>query len=334
MSRNKFGELVRKYVIDRSGDAERRVLGQLPGNYVGMNVYEALNTMLNILSDKDDMGIEGATDKVANVTGINKSQAEEIVCAHKKYKEKTFPKDCCTLPEYEDFRKKVSDICESLPSFRRYFVTKTNECIDVIVREIDYRINCYHNLYGSSLDGMHKAIKDLERYICKINADAGSYLSSDEVAKYVGPLVLYHPYYGNHKNVTACKKLAKKENVMNSSKKTRRHDKYRFFINKPCIDYNDIKRVLEEAEKEGYDLVVVNNTNNLNPHSLVYATEKVFKIIGNVFSDIKLPSYHYNNRKGWVYVDTKKTIAELFEAVKKAEKNRVKVEVERYRVTV
>ena len=329
MSRNKFGELVRKYVIDRSGDAERRVLGQLPGNYVGMNVYEALNTMLNVLSDKDDMGIGGAADKVARVCGIYFEQAEEIVCAHKKYREKTFPKDCCTLPEYEDFRKKANDLCESLPSFRRYFVTKTNECIDVIVREIDYRINCYHNLYGSSLDGTHKAIKDLERYICKINADAGSYLSSDEVAKYVSPLVLYHPYYGEHKNVTALKKGS---SIKAMNKKSRGHDKYRFFINTPRTEDQDITRVLSEAKKEGYNLVAVNNTKTTEA-PYIYCTDAVFSILKNEPNCIiGFVSMFYFN--GWHCIITNLTITQVFEVLKKAEKNRTKIEVERYRVTV
>ena len=122
---------------------------------------------------------------------------------------------------------------------------------------------------------------------------------------------------------------------MNSSKKSRGHDKYRFFINKPGTESEDIRRVLEEAEKEGYDLVAVNNTNTNNP-PFIYGTEAVVNALDNESCCVYNFATPFETicRKGWYIIDTKLTIGEFFEVVKKANENRTKIEVERYRVVM
>lgn len=440
MSRNKFGELVRKYIVDAGGNAERRVLGHLPGDYVGMNVYEALNMMLNILYTKDGASVKEAAEKLSKIANIYYEQAEEIVRAYKKYKKEPveasnkFDKIDYFCDKYDGFRNKVSCICQESVSFKEYFAP--DDYMEA-VETIDKRIRELHAIHGLGLDGTHNTIKDLTKYIenvillvfsttridqlitplvlwhplytgvenrkknrkkskginhpkyadfCKavtvfcheiqcfrtafviesydeafrdmdgkirefynsngigdnglkrtindlegyIEKEAGVVFNDSTSVKYIEPMVMNHPYYQTTETI----EKNKKEGVVMKEKKTRGHDKYRFFINKPSTENEDINRVLEEAEKEGYDLVSVNNTNT-NNHPLVYVTASVFNYLDKedeYYFDTAY-SFETKTRKKWYFIYTSLTITELFEAIKKAEESKVKVVVERYRVT-
>jgi hypothetical protein len=322
MSRNKFGELVRKYIVS---DVRRfsEVFNYFKKDNEKPNIYQTLNNMLNILYEKDDMGVEEVVDKVCRVTGLKKGQAKEIVLAHKKYKPKAI-KWAHMLPgnaeKYKQFRDVVIVECETNSMFRACFVGND---YDEAVRDMDVKIIGIHNKFTllSDLDMTNETIKELENYI---NGQTGGSIYHEAVVGFV----LNHPLFRTQKKVRF-KKMTDNKKTPVAKKKTRGHDKYRFFINKPGTEGVDTARVLKEAEDEGYDLVEMKNTKSNG--SFIYARSRLWNILSKVPG--VHPSFESNVNGNWFFVDTKLTITEIYEGIKEAEANRTKIVVERYRVS-
>jgi hypothetical protein len=346
MSRNKFGELVRKYIVD--GKYLVYTMARLIKDKEDISVYQALNNMLNILYEKDDMGIEEAVDKMCIVTGLKKGPAKEIVLAHKKYKPKAIkwehnkPEN---IEKYKKFREVVIGFCCTGYGFRAAFVCNDDDeaVMDMdgkikelyAVMDMDGKIKELYDDYGIGEGQRPKIISGLADYIERSTSELEE--GGLDYLEAATTMVRWHPFFMTSKDFRKekAKMINTKKTVVveNAKKKTRGHDKYRFFIDKPGVEGIDTARVLKEAEVEGYDLVEIKNTKSGS--SFIYGTRAIVNALDRV-NPSKFNTaapFESHTRKGWFLIDAMLTITELYEVIKKAEDNRTKIVVERYRVS-